>query len=687
MARMATGLFLRKLIPSLLIIFCFISKTSAQEEHTKDLCNEMTNKKAMLLFMKGTDKKKYEKPERLKFLMEAIDIEPEFADAHFALAHEIMVRCMLENKPYTPTVPFYMAAIKYCPQIHSEAYYFIGTSYYEEFKNDSAIRYFELFLNFKDEDASKFAKDYDQQRINAKGMKKECVKDKQLKKAVPFDPKVVRGVSTERDEYLAYVTPDDKYAMYVRKMPKKELKAYQTDKEVEVFMVSKRDNTGVFSKGDLMYYPFNEGEDNQGGCTISIDNKHLYFAMMKNEGGMQPNVDIYVCHAQTDVFNEEWGPISKLPPPVNDPKYWDSQPTIAADGVTLYFASDRPGGFGGIDIYVTRKNPKTGQWSVPENLGPGVNTEKNEKTPFIHSDSETLYFSSNGHYGFGNYDIFYVRKDIKGKWDDAVNIGGPINSVGEDACFFVSRDAKTGYFSCFDEGKVKGLGVGRYDLYSFPLYKEARPQTMDFFFGKAKDQNGEPVVGAVVEIHNTVTKEKTNAVVESLTGNFMGVINKEKFENFTITVKKDSVAFNSTLVDAKKLVANPTSTAAPIVVVVQKAEKGQSFILDNLTYKTNSAEIADESKVVLKAFAIYLLDNPNMHVEIQGHTDNVGNPKDNEALSSNRAYSVKSFLEEQKVPGKRITAQGFGPNKPIADNKTEVGRAKNRRTEFLILED
>lgn len=671
----------------LIFIFSFSFNSSAQDEHTRDLCNEMTNKKAMQLFMKGTDKKKYEKPERVKFLMEAIDLEPEFADAQFALAHEIMVRCMLEDKPYTPTVPFYMAAIKSCPQIHSEAYYFIGTSYYEEFKNDSAIRYFDLFLNFKDEDASKFHKEYDQHRINAKGMKKECIKDKQLKKAVPFDPKVVRGVSTERDEYLAYVTPDDKYAMYVRKMPKKELKAYQTDKEVEVFMVSKRDNTGVFSKGDLMYYPFNEGEDNQGGCTISIDNKHLYFAMMKNEGGMQPNVDIYVCNAQTEVFNEEWGPISKLGPPVNDPKYWDSQPTIAADGVTLYFASDRPGGYGGIDIYVTRKNLKTGLWSVPENLGPGVNTEKNEKTPFIHSDSETLYFSSDGHYGFGGYDIFYVRKDIKGKWDDAVNIGGPINSVGEDACFFVSRDAKTGYFSCFDEGKVKGLGVGRYDLFSFPLYKEARPQTMVFQNFEAKDSNGAPLVGATAEVHNLITNEKFNALVDSTTGKGMIAINTDRKDPLSITIKKDSVAFNTTIVDPKKLNITPSSTPALISINVTKAEKGMSFVLDNLYYKTNSAEIANESRSILKAFANYLLENPNMNIEIQGHTDNVGNPKDNEALSSNRAYSVKAYLEEHKVPGKRITAQGFGPNKPIADNKTDAGKAKNRRTEFLILED
>ena len=684
---MTINLYLRKVLPVFIFIFCFINKTSAQEEHVKDLCAEMTNKKAVLLFMKGTDKKKYQKPERVKFLMEAIDIEPEFGDANFALAHEIMVRCMLEEKPYAPCVSFYKMAIRTCPQIHCEPYYYIGTSFYEQFLNDSAIRYFDLFLKFKDEDESKFPKDYDQMRINAKGMRRDCMKDKLLKIAVPFSPKVVRGISTERDEYLAYITPDNKFSMFVRKQPKKELKAYQTDKDVEVFMLSKRDNTGAFDKGELMYYPFNETEDNQGGCTISIDNKHLYFAMMKNEGGAQPNVDIYVCHAKGEIFNEEWGEISKLPPPVNDPKYWDSQPTMAADGVTMYFASDRPGGVGGIDLYVTKLNLKTNQWSVPENLGRGINTVKNEKTPFIHSDSETLYFSSDGQYGFGGYDIFYVRKDTKGKWDDPVNIGGPINSVGEDACFFVSKDTKTGYFSSFDEGKVKGLGVGRYDLFSFDLYKEARPQTIEFVNGQAKDEKGEPLSGATVEKHNLETNEKTNVVTDSSTGKFMLVINTEKKENFTLTVKKDSVVFNSTLVDIKAIVTAKIANMPTINIAVTKAEKGKSFVIDNLHYKTNSAEITSESKAVLSAFADYLLDNPALNIEIQGHTDNVGNPKDNEALSSNRAYSVKQFLEEKKVPGKRILAKGFGPNKPIADNKTEGGKAKNRRTEFLIIED
>lgn len=682
---MAKGFYLKGITLSLTFIFSL--SISAQEEHARDLCNEMTNKKAFALFMKGTDKKKYEKPERLKFLMEAIDIEPDFADAHFALAHEIMVRCMLEEKPWAPTVPFYMAAIKSCPQIHSEAYFYIGYSFYEEFKNDSAIRYFNLFLNFKDEDETKFAKNYEEQRKQAKGMRYECMKDKQLKKTVPFDPKVVTGVSSERDEYLAYITPDDKYCLYVRMVPRKDLKVYSSDKETERFMVSKRDATGLFNKGDLMYYPFNETEDNQGGATISIDNKHMYFAILKDEGGAQKNCDLYVCHAQSDVFNEEWGPISKLPPPVNDPKYWDSQPTMSADGVTLYFASDRPGGYGGVDLYVTKKDPKTGQWSVPENLGPQINTAKNEKTPFIHSDSQTLYFSSDGHYGFGGYDIFYVRKDSKGRWEEPINIGSPINADKEDACFFVSRDAKTGYFSSFDEGRVKGKGMGRYDLFSFPLYEEARPKNVKFQDFEVKDAKGEPVTNAIAKLTNMITQEEYFAVVDSVSGKGMYAVQVDKKDPIAITILKDSVAFNTTIVDPKKLNLTATGPSAPIKIQTTKAEKGMNFVIADLHYKTNSAEITEDSKAILMSFASYLMHHPNMHVEIQGYTDNVGTEKDNLALSSNRAFSVKQYLEELKVPGKRISAKGFGPNQPIADNKTEAGRAANRRTEFLIVEE
>lgn len=674
----------KKLLFPVFILLSLFAHAQDDESSPAKLCNENIDKKALKLYEKALDKKKYKKPERVEFLMKALEIEPDFAEANLYLAQEMIVRAKLENLSFKPMVPYLYKAIASCPQIHSSPYYYIGFSYYEDLKNDSAIKYLKKFIDFKDDDTKKFDKDYEAEIYQSKMMVKSAKKEIGLKRNVPFDPKVVKGVSTERDEYLAYISPDDANCFFVRRLPVKDPnKVYASDKEKEVFMISKRDKTGVFDSGSPMMTPFNTTDDNQGGCSISIDNKHLYFAMQRQEGGLQPNCDLYV----SDFSEGSWGDIRKLSPTVNDPKYWDSQPTIASDGLTLYFASDRPGGFGGIDLYVTKKDPKTGLWSVPQNLGPKINTKDDEKTPFMHSDSETLYFCSTGHYGFGGYDIFYVRKDEKGEWMEPENIGAPINGSTDDTGLFVSTDTKTGYFFSFNEGKVSGKGVGRYDLFSFDLYPEARPQTVSFIKGAVKDNAGNAVTGAVVEIKNTVTKEVTRAVVDSLTGEYMAAINTKKKADILITVKKDSVAFNSKVVNTKDM--KEMSFNAPqkeIALQVVKAEIGKPFIIDNIYYNTNSAELTKESRIVIEAFSNYLKENPNLKIEIQGHTDNVGKPQDNEALSANRSNSIKFMLEELGVDGNRITAKGYGDKKPIAPNTTEEGRAKNRRTEFMIIE-
>lgn len=665
-------------------IFFFFSLSFFSQDETENkskLCDDNIDKKALKLYEKALDKKKYKKPERIEFLTKALEIEPDFAEANLYMAQEMVVRAKLENLAFTPLVPYFKRAIAKCPQIHSDPYYYIGFSYYEELKNDSAIKYLNKFIDFKDEDEKKFPKDYEAELYQAKMMIKSAKKEKGLKRNVPFNPAVVKGVSTQRDEYLCYVSPDDQLCYFVRRLPIKDMnKVYTSDKEKEVFMVAKRDKTNTFTSGEPMMNPFNTSDDNQGGCSISIDNKHLYFAMQRQEGGAQPNVDIYV----SDFADGSWSDYKKLSTNVNDPKYWDSQPTIAADGITLYFASDRPGGFGGIDLYFTTKDLKTGMWSVPKNLGPKINTKGDEKTPFIHSDSETLYFSSTGHYGFGGYDIFYVRKNDKGEWEEPENIGSPINGATDDTGFFVSSDTKTGYFFSFDEGKVSGKGIGRYDMYSFELYPEARPQNVAFIKGSVKDDKGNAVAGAVVELKNTVTKQKTYAVVDSLTGEYTAAVNLKKKDDILITVKKDSIAFNSKIISTKEITY--TSPKKEIALQVSEAKPGKSFVIENIYYNTNSADLKLESRIVIEAFANYLKENPDMKVEIQGHTDDVGKVKDNEALSANRAHSVKWMLEELGVDSKRITAKGYGPSKPIAANTNEEGRAKNRRTEFMIVE-
>ena len=675
-----------KLITLFLILISFSAYSQEDEEGPKKFCQELDNKEALKLFEKATDKKKYKKPERLEFLRKCLASEPEFAEANLAMGNEIVVTCKLNNKSFSQAIPYFYRAIASCPQIHSEPFYFIGFNYYEEAKNDSAIKYLEKFIKFKDEDDKKFAKDYEAELYQAREMVKYAKKEGELKKKiVPFDPKVVLGVSTIRDEYLAYISPDDKFCFFTRKIPvESKSTVYASDKQQEVFMVAERDKTGKFNVGELMPYPFNETSDGQGGCSISIDNKKIYFSMTRNEGGAQQNCDIYV----SENINDEWRPIKKLSANVNHPIYWDSQPTVSADGNTIYFASDRPGGYGGIDIYTTQRDVKTNEWGIPKNAGPKVNTGGDEKTPFIHSDSETLYFSSNGHFGFGGYDIFYIRKNEKKEWIDPENIGSPINTEADDTGFFVSRDSKTGYFFSFDEGKMRGKGVGRYDLYSFDLYKEARPQEVVFFSGEIKDKVGNVIEGGRVEITNIVTKEKSLALLDSSSGKFMVALNVKVKDDLLITIKKNDYAFSSKVVSAKEIIEEAAKfvneVPKPVKIEINEATAGNSFVINNVFYNTNSADLKKESFVVLESFIEFLKDNPTIHIEIQGHTDNAGAIAGNQALSANRAYTIKAYLEENGIEGKRISAKGYGSSKPIADNQSEEGKAKNRRTEFLI---
>ncbi|MGZ3862312.1 MAG: OmpA family protein [Bacteroidia bacterium] len=662
------------------LIFSFASFAQDEESNEKKpACPQPDNKKALDLYKKGIDKKKYKKPERLNFLYDCVKLEPDFADANLFIGNEIIVKCKLDNLPFSTARPYFLEAIRACPKIHSEPYYYIGYSYYEDVKNDSAIKYLNLFLKFTDDDESKFSKDYQFEQYQAKEMIKAAKKESELiKKVVPFDPKVLLPISTKNSEYLPYLSPDETIFLYTRAVPDVSIdKVYQSDRDKEVFMISEKQKDGKYDSGKPMEYPFNENK-NEGGACLTIDNKHLFYTIFKMEGGSQPNADIYF----SDQSDGVWGPIKKVPG-INDPVYWDSQPSVSADGNTMYFASDRPGGFGKVDIWKSERHPVTKQWQKPVNLGPKINTSGIEKCPFIHSDSETLYYSSDGLYGFGGLDIFYVRKDEKGNWKEPENIGSPINTQDDDAGFFASTDGKYGYF-CSDGGvKVRGIGVGKYDVYYFDLYKEARPDEVAFLGGEVKHPDGTPVANATVEVKNTVTHEKIKAVVDSATGQYVAAVNLKKNKSVVVTVKAPDYSFASEKVEMKEVTFQ--KPPKPVELKIEKAETGKSFVINNILYATGAADLYPESYVTLDEFVEYLKDNPTFKIEIQGHTDNVGHEADNLALSEKRADNVKKYLVSKGIPSTRVSSNGYGSSKPIASNATVEGKAQNRRTEFLIL--
>ncbi len=664
----------------LFLFFTFIYFNSFSQDEKP--CQEIDNAKAVALYKQGIDKKN-KKEERLDYLKKALDLEPDYVDANFAYAEEKIKTLIYQNAPFKPTEPYFKKVIQICPKYHSDPYYYLGFIYYEEEKWDSCAKYLKSFMNYKSDDDTKFNKNYPAFMSQAKDMMSYAkVYNEIFNHPVPFDPKPVEGISTERDEYLPIISPDDETMYFTRRMPyqsKTGISGATYDNEIEVFSLSKRDGvTHKFSKGGAMPPPFNTG-NNEGGATISIDNKHLYFTICKDEKGAAGNCDIYY----SDLVDGVWTKPEKVPG-INDPVYWDSQPTLASDGKTLYFASDRKGGYGGVDLYVTVKDEVTNQWSKPENLGKTINTNGDEKSPFIHSDFQTLYFSSNGLPGVGGFDIFFSRKNEKGAWSEPKNIGVPINTNSDDLGFFVSTDGHLGYFASNVHSQMKNKSIGGYDIYAFDLYKEARPDEVAFIKGKVEDLGNAPAKKFDVEVKDATTKKTTKAMVDTITGEYSVVVDRKEKHDLIVEVKKENYAFSSQLIHKDSIVnAKPVK----VKVTADTIKVGQTYLLNNIYYATNSSVLDPRSNIVIDEFVEFLKAHPSMKIEIHGHTDNVGNDKANLALSTDRAFTVRDLLLAKGIAEKRLIAfKGFGATKPIADNSSEAGRAKNRRTEFVIVE-
>lgn len=654
---------------------------SAQKGKNEDSgCPQPENKDAQKLVEKARDLNKYEFNERLGFAAKAVELEPEWADANMLVATMIIKKAKVDGHPtqYKSALRYLEAAVQACPQIGAEPYMLIGSQYFFDEEYAAAIPWLEKFINYETDDPKKLGKDYENKVLEATDMIKWSKFYVEIKgKPRPFAPQLVTGISTAKSEYLAIITPDNSLAFYIRSTPVNQMdRVWESQQMRELFTMSTRQGSGQFDAGIMLPPPFNQ-QPNEGGPTLTIDNKHLYYTITKN-GTEGPNTDLYT----SDFVNGEWTDVRPLGERVNDPVWWDSQPTVSADGKSIYFASNRPGGQGGIDIWMTQLGAD-GQWGVPVNLGPTINTERDEKSPFIHSDSQTLYFSSQGHPGMGGYDIFFARQDEKGNWKIPVNIGIPINTENDELGFFVSTDGLTAFFNT--NNMLPGA-AGGYDVYQFPLYKEARPEKVVLLKGELKTDKGEPLTGnVVVEVKNTETKKVTTAVVDTTTGNYMAAIKVDKQQDYVITVKKDDAAFSSQLVSGKQEFKAVTQPVKPIEV--KPLETGTAYTINDINFGSNSAVILPESMPVLEAFAEYLKANPNIKIQIQGHTDNVGDDGQNLSLSSERAFAVFEILTQKfGVPRSQIAgAKGFGETRPVADNVTEEGRAKNRRTEFIIV--
>ena len=552
-----------------------------------------------------------------------------------------------------------LRAIDICPNNFPKAYYFLGEIAYQrkDYVNADVYLHKALDLQIGDpyySDAVMYAQ-------NAK------ILADIINNPVKFNPKIVKGISTKYDEYLPVFSPDQEWSFFTRRSQRSSMQSI-TSVTVEEFVSSNLGEDG-FAVGTPLTYPFNM-QSNEGGASITIDNKTLYYTKcIRDDNTGYKNCDIYYV----DRNFEDWSDVREFSKNISKIDSWESQPTVSSDGNTIIFSSDRSGGYGKTDLYEIKKINDS--WTGPFNLGSVINSNEHEKSPYLHTDGKTLFFSSTNFPSLGGFDIFYSKKDSIGNWQAPVNIGYPINTISDEISLFVSTDGDKAYFASNNFN-----GVGGWDIYSFDLYDGARPERVLFLKGSLLDENQQIIDDIELEIKNIKTQQVTTIKVDR--GSYVSSLTLEEDDDVLITVKKDGFAFASSYINADDSTFNAPSN---LNFEMQSLEEGRSFNIDNIYFDNNSYEIMAATKEILIEFAKYLKINKTLVIEINGFTDNVGDKVDNQLLSENRSKAVRDLILLEGISEKRVFYNGFGESFPLSSNDTKKGRAMNRRTEFKII--
>lgn len=414
---------------------------------------------------------------------------------------------------------------------------------------------------------------------------------------------------------------------------------------------------------------------NEGTCSISADGKTLVFTSCEQRIGTKyyGKCDLYVSYK----IGEDWTTAKNLGKNVNSP-HWDTQPALSSDGKTLYFISSRPNGQGGNDIWYSKKDDN-GQWTEAENLGATVNTPRNELAPFMHSNGKTLFFTSDGHRGFGGHDL-YKSDFINHTWTKPENLGYPINTHDDQFGISVTADGKKAYYSV--EESKRGY-IEKSILHTFDFPEEIKLPVSNYVKGIVYDSLSKKPIQADIELFDVNLNDKQSAVSsDAKNGSYLFTL--AQGSEYALVVSKKgyalkSVSFNYTEVNKEDM--QPIILDIPLVPI----KKGIAFRLENIFFETAKYDLKDKSKSELDKLVIFMQDNDQVKGEISGHTDNVGTKQGNMTLSLNRAKAVYNYLLEKGIAKERLSFKGYGDSQPATTNATEEGRAKNRRIEFKIL--
>ncbi len=600
-----------------------------------------------------------------------------FNDRNADLNYQIFL-CYLNLTEIEEGFPFLKKAFQLDSSLHLDMHFYMGRLYHYYMHFDTAIYYYNKAQTKHDEktkyiEECRFGKKMLEQQIRC------------------FIDNIGANINSPYEDYNPTITADGHTMYFTSRRDGKKIDYALDGKFFENIYVSERDSNDIWSKAMIVDELNSKTHNAVQGLshdglkiiTYSIDNNgDLFESTMKNNKFQRPK------------------PLT----PINNDDSHEISASYTYDGKIVYFCSDRKNGQGKHDIYKATLDRK-GKYSHIENLGPVINTVYEEKCVFAHPDGKTIYFSSNGHEGMGGYDIYYATFE-NGQWSKPVNLGYPINTPGDDMNFTITADNKTGYYASNKKGglggkdiyKITFLGPEKQFVYytednllsdglkPFIENKEIKTIAIDspkltLLKGIVIDEETKKPLYAKIDLYDLEKNERL-ASFESNDQSGRFLLSLPSGKNYSVNLKTEGYLFHSenfNLPDTAKY------QEIEQIIELKKLAVGKEIVLNNIFFEFNKATLLKESIAELENIYLLLTENPKLHVEISGHTDNVGSAAVNNKLSLERAKAVVDYLIEKGIANERLTSVGYGFEKPIAPNTTEEGRQKNRRTEFKII--
>ena len=466
-----------------------------------------------------------------------------------------------------------------------------------------------------------------------------------------------KNINSKYADYAPNLSVDQNVLLFTSSREEKQ--AVLSKKNEDIYISQKKKNVWSMAMG--IKGNINTKEFNEGSAFLSHDGKVLYFSRCNSTA--IGSCDIFTATLHEDSIT--WGNVKNIRE-INS-NFWDSHPALSHNDDTLFFASDRPEGFGLSDIYFTFKT-KNGKWISPQNLGPIINTRKNDLSPFFHPKHRVLYFSSNGQlYNFGEYDIYKSQKN-NNYWEEPKNIGPIVNGKGSESYFSIDSESKNLYYarSVNNEWSIQ-------DLYSFPLPMEGNPDANTHIKGSLTDEDdGKPFKGLVyiIDLDNGI--EIAPKYLNS-DGTFeFDLIDKN---NYLIVIQGDDFfRIEETFYLNGEL--DLYKTTKHILSRVK---------FESIEFDLGSADLKKTMYGDLNKIINFLYDHPEFFLKIEGHTDSDGNEARNIILSKSRAENIRDYIVLfGGVDESRVDFEGFGSSKPIVEEKNEENKSLNRRVEFHI---